>query len=151
MPGSEEEAIDTPKDVQSMIPESPPPPFRSRASSIAFRRQPSQTTSRPVDQTLADTFDTSPNDYNNDGIDDDRQRLMRDAVTTSQQPSETRQALQRAATSFPSMFGVGRNQNSGPSAISNDGVFANLNAKPERGEKLEEQPPVRHQSCFSTP
>lgn len=25
----------------------------------------------------------------------------------------------------------------------NDGVFANLNAKPERGEKTEEQPPVR--------
>lgn len=24
----------------------------------------------------------------------------------------------------------------------NDGVFANLNAKPERGEKVEEQPPV---------
>ena len=24
----------------------------------------------------------------------------------------------------------------------NDGVFANLNAKPERGEKTEEQPPV---------
>jgi hypothetical protein len=24
----------------------------------------------------------------------------------------------------------------------NDGVFANLNAKPERGEKLEEHPPV---------
>lgn len=25
----------------------------------------------------------------------------------------------------------------------NDGVFANLNAKPERGEKLEDHPPVR--------
>ena len=29
---------------------------------------------------------------------------------------------------------------------SNDGVFANLDAKPERGEKLEEQPPV----CYSS-
>lgn len=28
-------------------------------------------------------------------------------------------------------------------ASANDGVFANLNAKPERGEKTEEQPPVR--------
>lgn len=26
--------------------------------------------------------------------------------------------------------------------LANDGVFANLNAKPELGEKLEEQPPV---------
>ena len=28
---------------------------------------------------------------------------------------------------------------------SNDGVFANLSAKPERGEKIEEQPPVSTQ------
>lgn len=28
-------------------------------------------------------------------------------------------------------------------SLANDGVFANLNAKPERGEKLEEQPPVQ--------
>lgn len=27
-------------------------------------------------------------------------------------------------------------------ALSNDGVFANLNAKPERGEKREDLPPV---------
>ena len=25
----------------------------------------------------------------------------------------------------------------------NDGVFANMSAKPDRGEKLEDQPPVR--------
>jgi hypothetical protein len=29
-----------------------------------------------------------------------------------------------------------------------DGVFANLSAKPERGEKLEEHPPVRPRSDF---
>jgi len=32
-------------------------------------------------------------------------------------------------------------------ASSNDGVFANLNAKPERGEKLEEQPPSYEQAA----
>ena len=32
-------------------------------------------------------------------------------------------------------------------SLANDGVFANLNAKPERGEKLEEQPPVNF-LCF---
>lgn len=31
---------------------------------------------------------------------------------------------------------------------SNDGVFANLDAKPERGEKIEEQPPVRSTIVF---
>ena len=30
---------------------------------------------------------------------------------------------------------------------SNDGVFANLSAKPERGEKIEEQPPVSTQTA----
>lgn len=33
----------------------------------------------------------------------------------------------------------------------NDGVFANLNAKPERGEKLEEHPPVRSSTPTSSP
>lgn len=33
----------------------------------------------------------------------------------------------------------------------NDGVFANLNAKPERGEKLEENPPVRSSTPTSSP
>lgn len=33
----------------------------------------------------------------------------------------------------------------------NDGVFANLNAKPERGEKLEDHPPVRSPNLLSTP
>ena len=33
----------------------------------------------------------------------------------------------------------------------NDGVFANLNAKPERGEKLEDHPPVRSSTLGSSP
>lgn len=33
----------------------------------------------------------------------------------------------------------------------NDGVFANLNAKPERGEKLEDHPPVRSSTLLSSP
>ncbi len=41
----------------------------------------------------------------------------------------------------------------GGSRSANDGVFANLSAKPERGEKTEEQPPVSSdisgaQPCF---
>lgn len=144
VPGSEEEAVNSSQNVQQIVPDSPPPAFRSRASSIVSRRQPSLATLRPVDQTLADTFDAGPNDNDNDGIDDDRQRLIRDAVTSSQQSPGMRQPSQRATTSFPSLFGAGRTQHPGPSAMSNDGVFANLNAKPELGEKSEEQPPVSH-------
>jgi hypothetical protein len=46
-----------------------------------------------------------------------------------------------AAPGAPNRFYGAGGHNQFTSA--NDGVFANLNAKPERGEKLEEQPPVR--------
>lgn len=57
---------------------------------------------------------------------------------------------QRAATEVPSSTPTVLNdQNRVPNTAgnnrfssANDGVFANLNAKPERGEKTEEQPPV---------
>lgn len=51
-------------------------------------------------------------------------------------------ALQRHPTAFPSF---GDSPAAGPGRAitsSNDGVFANLNAKPERGEKNEDLPPV---------
>ena len=144
VPGSEAEVPQTPHDGEPQTPDSPPPPFRSRASSIASRRHPSQYSSGPVDRTLEDTFDAGPNaDVDNDAIDDDRQRLMRDAATrSSQDPGTRRSGFARAVTSLPSIFGSSRGRNTGPSATSNDGVFANINAKPESGEKMEEQPPV---------
>lgn len=60
--------------------------------------------------------------------------------------------LQRTVTEFPGATPAGvRYSNVIPGAAlpsqfasANDGVFANLNAKPERGEKTEEQPPVRY-------
>ena len=58
--------------------------------------------------------------------------------------------LQRTVTEFPGVTPAGVRQSIVPGAAvpnqytaPNDGVFANLNAKPERGEKTEEQPPVR--------
>ena len=142
VPGSEEDVPETPHEAQEPIPSSPPPPFRSRTSSIASRRHPPQHSAGPVDQTLEDTFDAGPNDENEDeAFEDDRQRLMRDATVNSQ-TQDSRPGFGRGVTSFPSIFGSNRARTSKPSAISNDGVFANLNAKPERGDKLEEQPPV---------
>ena len=56
--------------------------------------------------------------------------------------------IQRTVTEFPGVTPVvpGRTRGMPYStfASSNDGVFANLSAKPERGEKQEEEkPPVR--------
>jgi hypothetical protein len=103
-----------------------------------------------VDQTLADTFDAdgSESDEENDG--DDRQRLMRgtpassltersgegSATTLDGRPAVVERNTHVAAfapTASGRVYGGG---------IGSDGVFANLNAKPEAGEKLEEYPPV---------
>ncbi len=54
-------------------------------------------------------------------------------------------AQQRATTELPapaSTLAPIRVYGGGARPSSNDGVFANLSAKPEHGEKTEEQPPV---------
>ena len=140
-------------------PSSPPPSFRSRASSPSSRHLLSEDPiTTEAERTLADTFDDgsdSDDDGHNEG--DDRQRLMR--ANTHQSETEQRVArdgnrpnLPGAVTRLPAVVpSVTSNVTTRPhtgatpfSAFShsNDGVFANLNAKPERGEKLEEQPPV---------
>lgn len=140
-------------------PSSPPPSFRSRASSPSARHLLSEDPiTTEAERTLADTFDDgsdSDDDGHNDG--DDRQRLMRS--NTHQSGSEQRVVhdgngpdLPGAVTRIPIVVPpVSSNTPARPYtgatpfstfSHSNDGVFANLNAKPERGEKLEEQPPV---------
>lgn len=138
---------------QSERAHSPPPSFHSRASSLERRRQ-------GVDPTLADAFDNDDDDSDDDEP-DDRQRLVRgnsfpvDAGTSNapsqrhpmapalppRQPTQwpttttTPSAASNAATHVP-----GRTYGAG---IQSDGVFSNMMARPERGEKIvEEQPPV---------
>ncbi|KAL6721037.1 hypothetical protein ACLMJK_000137 [Lecanora helva] len=133
------------------IPSSPPPSFRSRASSSPSSRH-LLTSEDPVaseaERTLADTFDDgldSDDDDNSNG--DERQRLMR--TTTIQSNTEqqvvsegNRPGLPRNVTQFPGALPPAvSNVPARPYLGVNDGVFANLSAKPERGEKLEEQPP----------
>ena len=141
------------------IPSSPPPSFRSRASSPSSRHLLSEDPlTTEAKRTLADTFDDG-SDSDEDGLDDgdDRQRLMR--ANTHQSESEQRVvhdgigpnlpgAVTRmpvvalpVSSNVPTRTYAGAPLSSNLSQ-SNDGVFANLNAKPERGEKLEEQPPV---------
>lgn len=141
-------------------PSSPPPSFRSRTSSPLSRRLLSSDDpiASEAERTLADTFDDgsdSDDDGNNDG--DDRQRLMRASTIHSDAGQQVvhdgdRPSLPATVTRLPAtvpQLGVSAptRPHTGPAPYStfsqNDGVFANLNAKPERGEKLEEQPPVR--------
>lgn len=136
------------------IPNSPPPSFHSRASSPtggASRRlladDPLET---DADRTLADTFDSpsdddDSDDENGDGM-DDRQRLMRGQPQSpvDDDASNPRAGIQRRVTQLPAFqpqtdSSRGRIYGGGQ----NDGVFANLSAKPSRGEDLEEKPPVR--------
>lgn len=58
--------------------------------------------------------------------------------------------LQRRVTELPSFVSQAAAATSqwgtrifGGGSMANDGVFANLSAKPTRGEELEEKPPVR--------
>ncbi|GAQ08473.1 hypothetical protein ALT_5794 [Aspergillus lentulus] len=139
-------------------PSSPPPSFRSRSSSFSSRRLLQNDPHRSdADQTLADAFGDA-SDSEGDDEPDDRQRLMRahpeqptgsggegapSSAASNEQPPQRNQSsstLQRRPTILPSFStpssGAGRVISS-----SNDGVFANLAAKPERGEKNEDLPP----------
>ncbi|KFX87077.1 hypothetical protein O988_07643 [Pseudogymnoascus sp. VKM F-3808] len=140
-------------------PNSPPPSFRSHESSPTRNRS----SSHPAiaDQNLADAFDADGSDSDDDNDGDDRQRLMRGTPTDSSSAHETPAesesdaqsrtdgAIQLADTRpthtpvfAPTVQGRVYGGGSG-----SDGVFANLSAKPERGEKIEEHPPTYEQAA----
>ena len=104
-----------------------------------------------MDPTLADTFDADGADSDEENDGDDRQRLMRgvQAFPTMEQPSSvpaTRndpvQRIERRPTQLPVFTPTSTRIYGGGSG--SDGVFANLAAKPEAGEKMEEHPPVSY-------
>ncbi|RMJ26296.1 metal homeostatis protein BSD2 [Aspergillus sp. HF37] len=149
-----------PSQPSHLTPSSPPPSFRSHSPSPSRRLLHDESRHNDPDQTLADAFGDG-SDSDADDEPDDRQRLMR-AHPPPQPPSDSGignaaasssaggqgqsrdrpdSALQRHPTAFPSFGG---SPAAGPGRAitsSNDGVFANLNAKPERGEKNEDLPP----------
>jgi hypothetical protein len=122
------------------IPNSPPPSFRSRASS----RERSTT----VSDDLADAFDADGDESDDDEA-DDRQRLVRGNSTPSFNSESSRQATVAAAPGGQSAQHQ-RPTGAAPtssrvygSGIQADGVFSNLSAKPERGDgEKDELPPV---------
>ncbi len=137
-------------------PSSPPPSFRSRPSSPSSRHllASHDPLASDADRTLHDTFDDG-SDSENENPEDDRQRLMRSNTNHTiqeQRQNGDRPAIPRTITTLPppttpAALGAALNvPTRRPASFNqpqNDGVFANLDAKPERGEKLEEQPPVR--------
>jgi len=139
------------------IPSSPPPSFRSRASSPSSQRHNARGSVTRVDQTLADTFDdgqASDDEGENEG--DDRQRLIRSNTQPVQeervpqglyQPRIQRRVGEQP-TSAPPPAPAPSSRQSHPATFSssNDGVFANLAAKPDL-EKLEELPPSYEQAA----
>jgi hypothetical protein len=115
-------------------PHSPPPSFHSRSSSPQPTRQ--------VDSTLADAFDDD--DESDDEV-DDRRRLMRQNSTPSMENVTTHAPIQPAVPA-PAPSGSRSTRVVGGGSGS-DGVFANLSARPERGNsdpEKDELPPVCH-------
>ncbi|KAL1962992.1 hypothetical protein VTN77DRAFT_8838 [Rasamsonia byssochlamydoides] len=145
---------------RQQIPSSPPPSFHSRSSSPSSRRLLSDDPMRnEADQTLQEAFDDG-NETDEADEPDDRQRLMRGnppprnestSESANASSSESRDdgprnpPIQRRVTILPSF------SSSTPSGrvvgMGNDGVFANLSAKPERGEKNEEDLPPSYEQA----
>jgi hypothetical protein len=138
---------------QQWPPASPPPSFRSRASSPTARRllsddplahsedrTPDRTPDRTQDRTLADTFDSDSDDDEDADGRDDRQRLMRGNPQDDAVPPPP--GIQRRVTELPT-FNTQTPASGRVYGGGNGGVWANLSAKPTRGEDVEEKPPVR--------
>lgn len=137
-------------------PSSPPPSFRSRPSSPSSRHLLSthDPLATDAERTLNDTFDDG-SDSENENTVDDRQRLMRSNTNHSVQeqgnngdrPTAFRATTAASIPPTPAALGaalmVPTRRPASFNQSQHDGVFANLDAKPEKGEKLEELPPVR--------
>ncbi|KXL42951.1 hypothetical protein M433DRAFT_149935 [Acidomyces richmondensis BFW] len=138
------------------IPNSPPPSFRSRASS----RRVSHEDEHPSEEVrdLEDAFGALSDEQSDDEDLSDRRRLITGDRPRSLSPTDGEAALeagglrrpqapQLANTQIPvftpSVASSGRVMGTG----SNDGVWANLNAKPRPGEDVEEKPPTYEQAA----
>jgi hypothetical protein len=138
----EEDSPQTLQPGQQWPPASPPPSFHSRASSpngTSRHLLSEDPITNEEDRTLADTFDSDSDDEDDNDGRDDRQRLMRGNPRTEDEPAPP--GIERRVTELP----VFNTQAPTPGRVyggGNGGVWANLSAKPTRGEDAEEKPPV---------
>lgn len=128
---------------QQWPPASPPPSFHSRASSPTSRRLLfDDPLTHNEDRTLADTFDSDSDDDEDEDGRDDRQRLMRGNPQPEDDDVPPPPGIQRRVTELPT-FNTQTPASGRVYGGGNGGVWANLSAKPTRGEDVEEKPPVR--------
>lgn len=122
------------------IPSSPPPSFRSRASS---RRNSAQHDETEAERSLEDAFAGPEDDESDDEDHSDSRRLVRSSDRTSEDvpaPGNVQRRVTDIPT-FPASGSTGGRVYGGGNGT-RDGVFANISAKPRPGEELEEKPPV---------
>ena len=138
----DDESPRTSQPGQQWPPASPPPSFHSRASSPngTSRLLSEDPIRNDEDRTLADTFDSDSEDEEDSDGRDDRQRLMRGTPQTEDAPVAP--GIQRRVTELP-VFNTQTPSSGRVYGGGNGGVWANLSAKPTRGEDAEEKPPVR--------
>jgi len=136
------------------IPNSPPPSFHSRASSMTNRER----AGGPVNPDLADAFDSADDDSDDDA--DDRQRLVRrntppsttaapssSSTAPAAAPSTTAQRAPAAATAARAGGAAAGGRIYG-GGMGTDGVFSNMAAKPEQGvAEKDEMPPTYEQAA----
>lgn len=146
-----------PSNEDSTVPNSPPPSFRSRASSRRNSGSQEHQGNEDRDRVLDDAF-AAPSDDESANEDEDEEaassrRLVR---ADNRRPSgnnrndstSTSRNMDRRVTEI-NMFMPGASEAQSTGRVygggqgTRDGVFANISAKPTPGEDLEEKPPVR--------
>ena len=146
----EDSPIDVPA-ARHWPPASPPPSFHSRASSpnngASRRLLADDPLASDADRTLADTFDSDSDDDDDEHGDgrDARQRLMRGNPPPADEPHVP--GLQRTVTDLPAFDSSHPPAQGRVYGGGNGGVWANLSAKPTRGEDAEEKPPTYEQAA----
>jgi hypothetical protein len=146
----DDDHVTGPEQQPRIVPDSPPPSFRSRNSSRRNSDQHDHHHDEDVDRDIDDAFAAPSDDESDrDAPDADRQRLVSSSDRDSPEPTRLSAApphLDRRVTEINMFLPGGSRSNArvyGGGNSVNDGVFANISAKPTRGEELEEKPPVR--------
>ncbi|GAB7352143.1 hypothetical protein MBLNU459_g2633t1 [Dothideomycetes sp. NU459] len=141
--------------ADSPIPNSPPPSFRSRASSRRNSAEHHQEDHADNDRTLDDAFAAPSDDESDNDEPQDSRRLVRNderrpTEVASATPTPGPRNLDRRVTEINMFMPGGRSSGrvyGGGSGSTRDGVFSNISAKPIRGEELEEKPPTYEQAA----
>ena len=130
------------------VPTSPPPSFRSRESSRRTSREDAHESEQQ--RNLNDAFDAPSDDESDDEQPHDQRRLIpsnRTPATSEDSNSQRPSAPERRVTEIPIFAPPPTSSSRTIGAGSNDGVWANLSAKPRPGEDLEEKPPTYEQAA----